>query len=218
MKNFFIIFFLAALLNLALIAQQQSPDAIEKDTYVGGELVHTIDIAKAKVGDKVTVRLDSLEAYGKTYIGPKIIGHIQEVQRSSPDNPQSRLVIVLDHLQLKGRAEEPIVAVIRYIDWPGPPMINRVSGVPSPGDPVIRAAGPMVDRDGRPVTPEPRRREEPMPDMPGRYRPVGPKAFQVTPNYEAHATVVTGGTKLRLVRESRLNLILNGSDSKNPMK
>ena len=218
MKNFLITLLLVALSNLTLIAQQQSPDAIEKDTYVGGELAQTIDIAKAKVGDKVTVRLDSLAAHGKIYINPKIIGHIQEVQQPSSDKPQSRLVIVLDHLQLKGRAEEPIVAVIRYIDRPAPPVINRVSGVPSPGDPVARAAGPMVDSYGRPVTPAPAPRVEPMPDMPSRYRPAGPKEIQVTPNYGTHETVITGGMKLRLAKESRVNLILNGSDSNNPIK
>ncbi|HEX3094163.1 MAG TPA: hypothetical protein VHW72_16135 [Candidatus Angelobacter sp.] len=219
MKNFLITLFLAALLNLAVIAQQQSPDAIEKDTYVGGELAQTIDIAKARVGDKVTVRLDSLAAHGKIYIRPKIVGHLQEVQQSSSNNPQSRLVIVLDHLQLKGRAEEPIVAVIRYIDRPAPPVVNRVSGVPSTGNPVARAAGPMVDSYGKPLPPpSPTPRIEPMPDMPSRYWPAGSKEIQVTPNYEAHATVITGGMKLRLVKESRMNLILNGSDSNNPIK
>lgn len=218
MKNFLITLPLVAFLSLPLIAQQQLPDAIEKDTYAAGELAQTIDIAKAKVGDKVTVRLDSLTTHGKIYINPKIIGHIQEVQQPSSDNPQSKLVIVLDHLQLKGRAEEPIAAVVRYLDRPAPPVINRVSGVPSPGDPVARAAGPMVDSYGRPVYPAPAPRVEPMPDMPSRYRSAGSKEIQVTPNYQTHATVITGGMKLRLVKESRVNLILNGSDSNNPIR
>lgn len=212
---------MATSLSLPLAAQQQSNHAIEKDTYVSGELTRTIDVAKVRVGDTVTVRLvNGLAVHGKIYTSGKILGHIKEIQQSAPDNPKTRLVIVLDHIQLKGRAEEPVVAVIGLIERPATPVINRVSGVPSTGNPVARAAGTMGESGGRPVRPlpTPTPREEPMPTRVSADEPSDLKEIQVTPNYEAHETVITGGKKLRLLKEFQINVILYGSDSNNPIK
>ena len=195
-----------------MAAQQPSNEAMEKDIHVSGELAQTIDVRKARVGDKVTVRLtENVAVHGKIYTSGKISGFIKTIQQPTPDNQQAKLVLVLDEIKLKGKAEEPIDAIIEYIAPPAPPVITRVRGVPSPGDPVIRATGPMVDCYGRPVSqPEPRR-VEPMPKIP-MGQPAEWKEMQVAPNYITHETVITVGKKLRLVKESRVSLLLNGTD------
>jgi hypothetical protein len=199
-------------LSLPLAAQQNASDTIEKNTYINGELSKAVDINKAKAGDKVTIRLtDNIASQGKTYTNGKIIGHIKEVQQPTESNTQTTLVIVFDSIQLKGRPDAPIFGVITGISPPAPPVITRVSGVPSPGDPTIRAAGPMVDSYGRSVSPEPAARVEPMGPM--NNRRTNPKVISVGPNYVTHETVITAGTKLRLANESRISLLLNGTDN-----
>lgn len=196
-----------------MAAQQPSNEAIEKDIHVSGELAQTIDLRKARVGDKVSVRLtENIAIHGKIYPSGKIFGYIKRIQLPTPDNQQAELVFVLDEIKLKGKAEEPIVGIIEYIAPPAPPVITRVSGVPSPGDPMIRAAGPMVDSNGRPVSqPEPAR-VEPMPKITPMGQPAEWKEIHVAPNYVTHETVVMVGKKLRLVKESRVSLLLNGPD------
>jgi hypothetical protein len=202
----------AVALSLPLVAQQKPNLVIEKDTRVAGELATAIDINKANPGDKVVVKIVGKFAMnGKIYDSGKVLGFITKVQAPTQDSPQSRLVIVLDRIKVKGRDEEPIAAVMGYIARPAPPVITRVSGVPSDGDPMARAAGPMVDNYGRPVTPLPSPRMESLPTKSKKTPDLD--NLDVEPNYDTHETVITAKTDFRLLKESRVNLILNEADN-----
>jgi hypothetical protein len=209
MKNFWIALLLIAPVTLPTAAQTNSSETTKQDTYVVGELTHTLDIKKAKVGDQVTLRVtQGLASHGTVYKNAQIVGRITEVQQPTQDNTQARMVLIFDTIKLKDH-EEPIVATMRFITPPLAPVITHVSGVPSPGDPTIRAAGPMVDSNGRYVTPEPAPRMDSLPTNGGRN--FGEGKIYVAPDYVAHKTVLTSDKKMRLASGSAINLVIRGN-------
>src|SRR5579864_8404553 len=87
---------LLPILGSGLAVQQSSSDAPRED-IISGELTHAIDAKKAKVGDKVTLRLvNHIYSNGKIivpYTKGKVIGHLSEVRPATKENPESMVAI-----------------------------------------------------------------------------------------------------------------------------
>ena len=82
-RTYHLALMLLPILVPGLAAQQPSSDA-PRQHIISGELTHAIDAKKAKVGDKVTLRLvNNILSNGKVlvpYRNGKVIGHISEVR------------------------------------------------------------------------------------------------------------------------------------------
>jgi len=199
------------LLGSALAAQQPSSDA-PRQHVISGELTHAIDAKKAKVGDKVTLRLvNDIVSDGKIivpYRNGKVIGHITEVRPPTKENPQSMVAIEFDRIEAKGGTDLPIAAVIQSMTPPDHHMLNHPGGIPTSGDnAAARAAGPMVDSNGHVVL-----------DRAPLSQP-GPRAaasdgklsvgndMQFEPNAATHTTVITSSKKsLYVESDTRISL------------
>jgi hypothetical protein len=192
---------LVSFLSAVAIAQQPASDASQKNIMVVGELTHAIDVKKAKVGDKVTLRLvHNVGANGKVvvpYKKGKVIGHISQVQPPSKENPQSMVAIEFDKIEIKGGSDLPITATIRAMTPPDHHMIRHSSGIPTSGDDSIaRAAGPMVDSNGRTVNPPPAPLTQPGPRAAAsndRSSEIDGVDFESNP--ATHTTVITASKK-----------------------
>jgi hypothetical protein len=152
-KTYHLALMLLPILGNGLAAQQPSSDA-PRQHIVTGELTHAIDAKKAKVGDKVTLRLvDHIYSNGKIivpYRNGKVIGHITEVRPPTKENTESMVALEFDRIEVKHGTDLPIAAVIQSMTPPDHHMIRSSGGgIPTSGDdPAARAAGPMVDSNG----------------------------------------------------------------------
>jgi hypothetical protein len=197
-----------------LAAQQASSDA-PREHIITGELTHAIDAKKAKVGDKVTLRLvNDVLSNGKIivpYRNGKVIGHISEVRPATKENPQSMVAIEFDRIEAKGGTDLPITAVIQSMTPPDHHMVRGSgSSIPTSGDnAAARAAGPMVDSNGREVRPAPVPLSQPGPRAAASDgRIAGSDDMQFEPNPATHTTVITSGRKsLYVESDSRIRLI-----------
>jgi len=166
-----------------------------------GELTHAIDAKKAKVGDKITLRLvHNVDRNGKIivpYSKGKVIGHISKVQPPTKENAQSMVAIEFDKIEVKGGSDLPIAATIRTINPPDHRMIHHDSSIPTSGDnPAARASGPMVDSRGMPVLPPPAPLTQPGPRPAGRDdKAPGTENVQLEPDPATHTTVITSSKK-----------------------
>lgn len=204
---------LLSLLGYGLTAQQPSSEA-PRDHVISGELAHAIDAKKAKVGDKVILRLvDSVSSNGKIivpYRKGKVIGHISKVQPPTKENPQSMVAIEFDKIEVKGGSDLPIVATIRTMIPPDHHMLNHPGGIPTSGDdPVARAAGPMVDSNGRTVLPDhaPLTQRGPRAAANDENNYSGIDGIRLEPNPETHSTVISSSRKsLYVESDTRIRL------------
>ena len=204
---------LVSFLSAVAFAQQPSADAPRKNIEVIGELTHAIDGKKAKVGDKVTLRLvRSVGANGRVivpYKKGKVIGHISQVQPATKENPHSVVAIEFDKIEVKGGSDLPITATIVAMTPPDHRMLRQPSVVPTSGDdPMARAAGPMADANGRTVGPPPAPLTQPAP----RAKASDAQSSEVEgvdfePNSATHVTVITASKK-RLLIEDGTRIIL----------
>jgi hypothetical protein len=199
-------------LGPALAAQQPSSDA-PRQHIISGELTHAIDAKKAKVGDKVTLRLvDNILSNGKIivpYRNGKVIGHITEVRPATKENPQSMVAIEFDRIEAKGGTALPITAVIQSMTPPDHHMIRSSSGIPTSGDdPAARAAGPMVDSNGHQVLPPPAPLSQPGPHAAASdWKSSGSDDMQFEASLATHTTVITSGKKsLYVESDTRIRL------------
>ena len=136
MRTYCLTLILLPFLGLGLAAQQPSSDA-PRQHIISGELTHAIDAKKAKVGDKVTLRMvNDVLINGKLlvpYRKGKVIGHISEVQPPTKENPQSKVAIEFDKIEVKGGSDLPISATIQSMIPPDHHMIHHTSGIPTSG-------------------------------------------------------------------------------------
>jgi len=183
-----------------LAAQQPSSDA-PRHHVISGELTHAIDAKKAKVGDKVTLRLvNHIYSNGKIivpYTKGKVIGHISEVRPATKENPESMVAIEFDRIEVKGGGDLPITATIQSMTPPDHHMIRHSSGIPTSGDdPMARAAGPMVDSNGQQVLPLPAPLSQPGPRAAASdEKPSGIDDVRFEASPAAHTTVITSSKK-----------------------
>ena len=216
MRTYHLALILLPFLGPGLAAQQPSSDA-PRDHVISGELTHAIDAKKAKVGDKVTLRLvNHIYSNGKIivpYRNGKVIGHITDVRPPTKENPQSMVAIEFDRIEAKGGMDLPITAVIQSMTPPDHHMLHHSSGIPTSGDdPVARAGGPMVDSNGQQVLPPPAPLTQPGPHAAasnGKSSASDDMQFEANP--ATHTTVITSGrkslyvesdTKIRLMAQS----------------
>jgi hypothetical protein len=196
-----------------LAAQQSSSDA-PREHIISGELTHPIDAKKAKVGDKVTLRLvNNVLSNGEIlvpYRKGKVIGHISEVRPATKENPQSMVAIEFDRIEAKGGTDLPIAAVIQSMTPPDHHLIHHSGGIPTSGDnAAARAAGPMVDSNGHQVLPAPVPLSQAGPRAAASDgRSSGSEDMQFEPNPATHNTVITSGRKsLYVESDTRIRLI-----------
>lgn len=209
---------LLPILGPGLAAQQPSSDA-PREHIISGELTHAIDAKKAKVGDKVTLRLvNHIYSNGKIivpYTKGKVIGHISQVQPPTKENPQSMVAIEFDRVEAKGGPDLPITAVIQSMTPPDHHMVRGSgSSIPTSGDdPAARAAGPMVDSNGRTVLSAPVPLSRPGPRVAASEgKPSGSDDMQFEANPATHTTVITSGRKSIYVEsDTRIRLIASST-------
>lgn len=213
MKIYHLALMLLPILGPGLAAQQPSSDE-PREHIISGELTHAIDAKKAKVGDKVTLRLvNHIYSNGKIivpYTKGKVIGHISQVQPPTKENPQSMVAIEFDRVEAKGGPDLPITAVIQSMTPPDHHMVRDSGGsIPTSGDnPVARASGPMVDSNGRPVLPDPVPLSRPGPRVAASGgKTSGSDDMQFEANPATHTTVITSGRKsLYVESDTRIRL------------
>lgn len=212
MRTFRLALTLLPLLGTGLVAQQPSSDATRAH-IVRGELTHAIDAKKAKVGDKVTLRLvDHIYSNGKIivpYRNGKVIGHITDVRPPTKENPQSMVAIEFDRIEVKGGSDLPISATIQSMTPPDHYMLNHSSGIPTSGDnAAARAAGPMVDSNGRTVLPDRAPLTQSGPHAAASDgKSSGGSDMQFEPNAATHTTVITSNRKsLYVESDTRISL------------
>jgi len=203
---------LLPILGSALAAQQPSSDA-PRQHIISGELTHAIDAKKAKVGDKVTLRLvNDIVSDGKIivpYRNGKVIGHITEVRPPTKENPQSMVAIEFDRIEAKGGTDLPIAAVIQSMTPPDHHMLNHPSGIPTSGDnAAARAAGPMVDSNGHVVLPDRAPLSQPGPQAAASdWKSAGSDGMQFEASLATHTTVITSSKKsLYVESDTRISL------------
>lgn len=90
---------------------------VESGTQLAAQLESTLDVRKAKVGDRVVLKTtEAIKANGQTVVGKgaRLIGHVTEVQQRTRANGESQIGLVFDRL-VKGSLETPISATISSI-------------------------------------------------------------------------------------------------------
>jgi hypothetical protein len=209
---------LLPVMGLSLAAQQPASDELKKDVYVIGELTHAIDTRKAKVGDIVALRLmHNVDRNGKIivpYSKGTVIGHISKAQRATKENPQSMVAIEFDRIEAKGGTALPITAVIQSMTPPNNRVIHHDSSIPTSGDnPMARAAGPMVDSNGRQVLPTPPPLTRPGPRAAASdERPSGSHDMHFEANAAIDTTVITSSKEhLRIERNTLIGLTVSST-------
>ena len=214
MRTYCLALILLPVLGPGLAAQQPSSDA-PREHIISGELTHAIDAKKAKVGDKVTLRMvNDIHSNGKIivpYTKGKVIGHISQVQPPTKENPQSMVEIEFDRVEVKGGPDLPITAVIQSMTPPDHHMVRGYGGssIPTSGDnPAARAAGPMVDSNGHQVLPPPAPLSQPGPRAAASDgKSSGSEDMQFEANPATHTTVITSGRKsLYVESDTRMRL------------
>jgi hypothetical protein len=133
----------------------QSSNRIAPGTVISAELVKSVDVNKAKVGDKVEAKcVVPVSVNGQVLVskGAKIIGHIASAKRPGRDSRDAILGIVFDTFSTRD-GEVIIQAAIQAIG-PVEPVENYLGvrpGVKTPGSgepPPSGVAGQPVDNTG----------------------------------------------------------------------
>jgi len=103
--------------NGTSVSRKGSNAQIESGTQVAAQLQNTLDVRKAKVGDRVVLKTtEAIKANGQTVVGKgaSLIGHVTEVEQRTKSNGESKIGLVFDRLE-KGSLQTPITATISSI-------------------------------------------------------------------------------------------------------
>jgi uncharacterized membrane protein len=114
---------------------------IASGTHLNAELQNTLDVSRARVGDKVIMKTtDALKSNGETIAkrGSRLVGHVASLTKRGKDNATSSVTILFDQLE-SGSLSTPITATID--------SITHVAGRARAGD---DAAG--MESSGRSTT------------------------------------------------------------------
>jgi hypothetical protein len=145
---------LSAGASSAQAASAQSSIRIAPGTVISAELVKSVDVKKAKVGDKVEAKcVAPVSSNGQVLVskGAKIIGHIASAKRPGRDSRDATLGIVFDTFSTRD-GEVIIQAAIQAIG-PVQPVENYLGvrpgyKIPSADPPPGGVAGQPVDNTG----------------------------------------------------------------------
>jgi len=87
---------------------------IASGTRLTGELQNTLDVSRAKVGDRVVLKTtEAVRAGGQTVVkkGAQLIGRVADVQKSARGSANSSVTVVFDRLQ-SGSLSSPVSVTI----------------------------------------------------------------------------------------------------------
>jgi hypothetical protein len=108
------------------------PSATQGDLSIVAQISKDLNTRKLKVGDKVSAKViqDAL-VRGRILVprDSKLVGHVAEVVSPSKDDPESRLAVVFDRIELSGGKTSLIHGVIQAIGRPLPdPALETIMG------------------------------------------------------------------------------------------
>lgn len=90
---------------------------IASGTRLAAQLENTLDVKKARVGDRVVLRTtETIKSNGQVVAkkGARLVGHVTEVQQRTKASAESRIGLVFDQLE-SGSLRTPISATITSI-------------------------------------------------------------------------------------------------------
>ena len=99
------------------VTQNKGQLQIASGTSLAAQLENTLDVKKARVGDRVVLKTtETIKSNGQVVAkkGARLIGHITEVQQRTKANAESRIGLVFDQLE-SGSLITPISATITSI-------------------------------------------------------------------------------------------------------
>lgn len=106
--------------------------ATPADLSVVAQIDKGLNTRKLKVGDKVSAKVIQDALAGGRILVPrdsKLIGHVAEVVSPTKDDPESRLAVVFDRVDLSGGKTSLIHGVIQAIARPLPdPFLDAIMG------------------------------------------------------------------------------------------
>lgn len=103
--------------NNTSISKQDKSVTLDSGTEIFGELQNSLDVRKAKVGDKVILKTTKeVKENGKKVLdkGTRLIGHVADVQQKTKSTAASSVNIVFDKLE-NGSLTAPLSATITSI-------------------------------------------------------------------------------------------------------
>jgi len=109
----------------SLSASAADAGVLRRGTTLIAEFSGTLNAKKLKPGDKVKAVLTQDLISGGRLVAKsesKLVGHVIEAQARSDENPESRLSVVFDKMQLKGHQELNFQAVVQAL---APPAQRR---------------------------------------------------------------------------------------------
>lgn len=109
----------------SLSASAENAGVLPRGTTLIAEFSGTLNAKKLKPGDKVKAVLTQDLISGGRLVAKsesKLVGHVIEAQARSEENPESRLSVVFDKMQLKGHHELNFQAVVQAL---APPAQRR---------------------------------------------------------------------------------------------
>lgn len=103
--------------NNTSISKQDKTISLDSGTEIFGELQNSLDVRKAKVGDKVVLKTTKeIKENGKKVLakGTRLIGHVADVQQKTKSTAASSVNIVFDKIE-NGSLTAPLNATITSI-------------------------------------------------------------------------------------------------------
>jgi hypothetical protein len=100
--------------NETSVSKQGRQVTLASNTALAAQLENSLDVRRAKVGDRVVLKTtQAVKQNGEVIVpkGAKLIGHVTEVQQRTKSNAESRIGVAFDRLQ-KGALDMPITASI----------------------------------------------------------------------------------------------------------
>jgi hypothetical protein len=151
---------IACTLGLLLVVHasaisQANPEVLSPSTKTGvketlvAELAKSINVAKAKSGDRIETRLIMDLVSGGQIVFPRgttIVGHIISATAQSKEAPGSTVLFSFDRLVVKNRREIPLKAAVQAL---GAPLQTSLSGSEGVSDLDLAAATSSRPAPGR---------------------------------------------------------------------
>jgi hypothetical protein len=103
--------------NSTSVSRQGRQLDIASGTHLNAELQNTLDVSRARVGDKVLLKTtEALKSNGEVVAkrGSRLIGHVADVTKRGKDSAASSVTILFDQLE-SGSLSTPISATIDSI-------------------------------------------------------------------------------------------------------
>lgn len=172
---------------------------------IPAELSKSLDAKKAKVGDKIEIKITmDLLSEGKIVIprDSKIEAHVASAKPHTKDSPGSELGIAFDRIFIKNGKDLPIQAVIQAI---APPLINNIGAFQTPAGVGSAPPGQQSKNVGSGDAPATALSSAPqIPSMSGpsaASAPAGPSGMLTS---ESHGAVGMKGTVINNTKEANV--------------